>query len=79
MSFPSGEGAVIHLWALNRNLGNLENLDQIAFFKIEVRDFPGGPVADSLLPIQGAWVQSLVRELDSHMPQLRPGIIKLIK
>ena len=27
-------------------------------------DFPGGPVADSMLPTQGAWVQSLVRELD---------------
>ena len=25
-------------------------------------DFPGGP--DSTLPMQGAWVQSLVRELD---------------
>ena len=29
-------------------------------------DFPGGPVADSTLPIQGAWVWFLVRELD-HM------------
>ena len=28
------------------------------------RKFPGGPVADSVLPMQGAWVQSLTRELD---------------
>ena len=25
-------------------------------------DFPGGPVAKTLLPMQGAWVWSLVRE-----------------
>ena len=30
-------------------------------------DFPGDPV-DSNLPKQGAWVQSLVGELRSHMP-----------
>ena len=29
-----------------------------------MEDFPGGPVADSALPMQGAQVQSLVRELD---------------
>ena len=28
------------------------------------RDFPGGPVAKTVLPMQGAWVQHLVRELD---------------
>ena len=28
------------------------------------RDFPGGPVAKTLLPIQGAQDPSLVRELD---------------
>jgi len=40
------------------------------------RGFPGGPVAKTVLPRQGAWVQSLVRELDptchnerSHMSQ----------
>ena len=26
-------------------------------------DFPGGPVADAMLSIQGSWVRSLVREL----------------
>ena len=30
-------------------------------------DFPGGPVVDSLLPMQRAWVLSLIRELRSHM------------
>ena len=29
---------------------------------------PGGPVADSTLPVQGAWVWSLVRELRFHCP-----------
>jgi len=30
------------------------------------RDFPGGAVfKTSLLPVHGAWVRSLVRELDS--------------
>ena len=28
------------------------------------RDFPGGPVAKTVLPMQGAWVRPLVRELD---------------
>ena len=30
--------------------------------KVASRDFPGGPVADSKLPMQGAKVLSLVRE-----------------
>ena len=30
-------------------------------------DFPAGPVVKTL-PLQGAWVQSLVRELRSHKP-----------
>ena len=29
-----------------------------------LRDFPGGPVAKTVLPMHGAWVPSLVRELD---------------
>ena len=40
-------------------------------------DFPGGPVAKTVFPTQGAWVQSLVRELDSHMPQLRVLMLQL--
>ena len=31
-------------------------------------DFPDGPVVKTLLPLQGAWVQSLDRELRSHKP-----------
>ena len=27
---------------------------------------PGGPVVKTMLPIQGVWVQSLVRDLRSH-------------
>ena len=35
----------------------------------EFKDFPGGPVnSDSVLPIQGAQVQSLVGKLRSHKP-----------
>ena len=30
-------------------------------------DFPGGPVVESSLPMQWAWVRSLVGELRSHM------------
>ena len=32
------------------------------------QDFPCGPVVDSALPLQGAWVPSLVGELRFHMP-----------
>ena len=32
------------------------------------KDFPGGPVVKTVLPLQGARVQSLVMELKFHMP-----------
>ena len=32
--------------------------------KLTWMDFPAGPVATTVLPMQGAWVRSLVRELD---------------
>ena len=32
-----------------------------------IRDFLGGPVADSVLPVKGVQVQSLVRELDPRL------------
>ena len=35
--------------------------------KTEPREFPGSPVVDSMLPVQGPWVLSLIRELKSHM------------
>ena len=35
---------------------------------LEDQDFPGGPVAKAVLPLQGPRVQSLVGELGSHMP-----------
>ena len=34
---------------------------------IRLGDF-AGPVAETVLPMQGSWVQSLVRELDPHAP-----------
>ena len=33
-----------------------------------IKDSPGGPVVKTALPVQGAWVQSLVWELRFHMP-----------
>ena len=47
-------------------------------------DFLGGPVAKTAFPMQGAWVQSLVRELDptcqkSCMPQLGAAKLKTQK
>ena len=38
------------------------------FHGLEFRDFPGGPMVKTALPMQGPRVQSLVRELRSHMP-----------
>ena len=39
-----------------------------AFPLQKFRNFPGAPVVGTLLPIQGAQVQSLVGELGSYMP-----------
>ena len=38
-------------------------------------NFPGGPVADSPLPLQGAQVRSLVRELDPARHNRRHSLI----
>lgn len=38
------------------------------------RDFPGGPVVDSALPMQEAWIQPLVGELKSCMPYSMPPL-----
>ena len=67
-------------------LGKPRHHEIISFKKSYVRDFPGGPVAKTVLPMLGAQVQSLVRELDpmcynqeftcchvrSHVLQLTP-------
>jgi len=40
---------------------------------MKIRDFPGGPVAKNLhFHCRGAQVQSLVRELRSHIPHVLP-------
>jgi len=36
--------------------------------KKQLGDFPGGPVAKTLLPMQAAWIPSLIRELDLTCP-----------
>ena len=56
-----------------------ETLECVFFLTKEVRndwfrDLPGSPVVKTVLPLQGALVQSLVRELRSHM--LRYGQLK---
>ena len=38
------------------------------------REFIGNPVVESAFPLQGAWVQSLVRELGPHMLQGVPPL-----
>ena len=40
-----------------------------SFARVLMRDFPGGPVVKTMLPLQGGRVQSLVMELRSHKPQ----------
>ena len=43
-------------------------LSWLFFSSFPDRDFPGAPVVKTVLPMQGVWVRSLVRELRSHMP-----------
>ena len=46
----------------------------------KIRDFPGGPVVKTLhSQCKGAWVWSLVREVDPYMLQLRSDVAKLKK
>ena len=59
-----------------------QTLHYRVLFKTHTREFPGGPVADSTLPMQGAWVQSLVMELDptclnKHLAQVNKEISKI--
>ena len=39
--------------------------EQVLLKSNKLKNFSGGPVAKTLFPMQGAWVWSLVRELDS--------------
>ena len=41
-------------------------------FGKNLRNFPGGPVVKTALPVQQAWVQSLVWKLKSCTPTARP-------
>ena len=36
----------------------------LSVYKNQIKDFSGDPVAETVLPTQGAQVQSMVRELD---------------
>ena len=38
--------------------------EQVMLKSNKLKNFSGGPVAKTLLPMQRAWVQCLVRELD---------------
>ena len=44
----------------------------IAIGKIHTWDLPGGPVVKTALPMQGAWVKSLVREPRSQICMAQP-------
>ena len=51
----------------NRKQNNKEYNQKLIAWKDQTDrswDFPGGPVAKTLLPMQGTQVQSLVKELD---------------
>ena len=52
--------------AVKQSLG-LEGLGRILSSKKETRDFPGGPVVKNRLAMQRTLVQSLVKELRSHI------------
>ena len=45
----------------------LEGWDTLVSKSSGFWDFPGSPVADSMLSVQDAWVQTLVGELRSHI------------
>ena len=49
-------------WAFSVG-GGLDAME-ISVYKKQIKDFSGGPMAETVLPTQGAQVQSMVRELD---------------
>ena len=53
---------ILGTWGILRSLTELE--------EFRVGDFPGGPVVESPLPLQGARARSLVREIRSFMPHI---------
>ena len=54
--------------------GNAPNVTELCTYTW-LRDFPSGPGAKTLLPVWGAQVRSMVRELDStrHNQEFTPG------
>ena len=57
------------LRVLVSTVGYNSKLEGLNLLKLFLGDFPVSPAIKTLLPMQGAWVWSLVRELRSHMPQ----------
>ena len=52
-------------------------MNKCNYIKLKILgNFSGSPLVKTLLPIQGVWVQSLVRELRSCMPY---GMAKKLK
>ena len=49
---------------LPRSISNISLSVPVPLLKYSYRDFPGDPVAKTVLPVDGAWVRFLVRELD---------------
>lgn len=50
-------------------IGYNSKLDGLNLLKLFLGGFPVSPAIKTVLPVQGAWVRSLLRELRSHMPQ----------
>ena len=71
---PWGGGA---WYAIVHGIAELEATEQLYWFP-GWRDFPNGPVAkNSTLPMQRAWVQSPVRELDPTRCSLTSQVLQL--
>ena len=53
---------------------------------MQTRGFPGDPVVKAGLPMQGAWIQSLVRELRPYVPHgtakkqttIKPNLLQVL-
>ena len=63
-------------WGVKQPGCNITDSKKQSFERKEFRDFLGGPVAKTELPVQGVWGSIPGQGTGSHMLQLRPGIAK---
>lgn len=75
-------GSPLKMWAFNLNAHIFHSIvSQFVWrhtfnLKQAIGDLPGCPVGRTLLPLQGVWVLSLVREIRSHTPHKTAKIKK---